>query len=45
VLTCRLGWGVDSSEHEGGGGKILAPPEKYWTKGRRFINLYYLLIM
>ncbi|XP_033609176.1 coiled-coil and C2 domain-containing protein 2A isoform X2 [Cryptotermes secundus] len=35
VLACRLGWGVESEEHQGGGGKILAPPEKYWTKGRR----------
>jgi len=40
VLLCRVGWGVDSGVHGGGDGRILAPPEKYWAKGRRLVNLY-----
>lgn len=40
VLVCRVGWGVDSGVHGGGEGRILAPPEKYWAKGRRLVNLY-----
>jgi len=40
VLLCRVGWGADSGMHGGGDGRILAPPEKYWAKGRRLVNLY-----
>jgi hypothetical protein len=40
VLACRLAWGVDNTEREGGSGRILAPPEKYWAKARRLIYLY-----
>ena len=39
VLTCRVGWGVDTILHGDGREKILAPPEKYWTKGRRLVYL------
>jgi hypothetical protein len=42
VLACRVAWGVDSTRGEGGGVRILAPPEKYWTKGRRLIKCYLL---
>ncbi|PSN40991.1 hypothetical protein C0J52_10989 [Blattella germanica] len=35
VLTCRVGWGVDLVTYGNAQEKILAPPEKYWTKGRR----------
>jgi len=38
VLTCRVAWGVDGSVD----GRILAPPEKYWTRGQRSVNLYQL---
>jgi hypothetical protein len=40
VLACRVAWGVDSTEREGRGRRILAPPEKYLTKGRRLIYIY-----
>ncbi|XP_021920038.1 coiled-coil and C2 domain-containing protein 2A isoform X3 [Zootermopsis nevadensis] len=35
VLACRVAWGVDNNKHGGRDGKILAPPEKYWTKEQR----------
>jgi hypothetical protein len=39
VLACRVAWGVDNSKHGGRDGKILAPPEKYWTKEWRLVYL------
>ncbi|KAJ9583994.1 hypothetical protein L9F63_021664, partial [Diploptera punctata] len=33
TLTCRVGWGVDINFYGDEREKILAPPEKYWSKG------------